>query len=261
MSSLRDLNVLKFSILSRLAVVLLSLLSSSLVPTYDVSFDVRPTPNQAASLFESLARWDGVYFVRLAQTNLIYEFEQFHAFFPLLPTLLHYCTQWTTVFLSSSPPPTEITSTSPLLVLPAPPRSHYILTGVIITNLAFVLAALVLYRLGLAIYGPHQEAKAYTGALLFCVSPASIFFSAIYTESVFALFSFGFMLCYVQMIRVIRGNRADSSSSSSGAMVELLPWWGGCTTCGVLATFTRSNGVVLAAYPLHFVLLSLGSRS
>jgi Mannosyltransferase (PIG-V) len=33
-----------------------------------------------------LAVWDSVFFVRIAQCG--YEYEQFHAFFPLLPTVL-----------------------------------------------------------------------------------------------------------------------------------------------------------------------------
>ena len=83
--------IIKWSVLSRVAVVLLSMLSSSLVPTYDLSFDVQSSPASSSleppstsSIFDSLARWDGVYFIRLAETNLRYEFEQFHAFFPLL---------------------------------------------------------------------------------------------------------------------------------------------------------------------------------
>jgi len=67
--------------------------------------------------------------------------------------------------------------------------------GMLVANLAFVAAALVLHRLGLATLGPRRADTALLAALLFCASPASVFFSAVYTESPFALCSFAGMLC------------------------------------------------------------------
>jgi phosphatidylinositol glycan class V len=67
-----------------------------------------------------------------------------------------------------------------------------ILAGVLVSNVAFVLAAVALYRLGCAVL--NDEPLACTAALLFVINPASVFFSAIYTESVFALTSFAGML-------------------------------------------------------------------
>ena len=181
--------IIKWSLLSRVAVVLLSMLSSSLVPTYDLSFDVHSSPSSSSldpastssSIFDSLARWDGVYFIRLAETNLMYEFEQFHAFFPLLPAAIHHCTHFITSLFSF---PTATTTTSATLgLVPATiPRAHYIAVGVVLTNLAFVVASLLLYRLGLMVFGPRQHTKAYASVLLFCLSPASIFFSSVYSK-------------------------------------------------------------------------------
>lgn len=63
----------------------------------------------------------------------------------------------------------------------------------------------------------QDSSLAARATLLFCLTPASIFFSAIYTESLFALLSFAGMLC--------AGRR---------------PWL--ATAAFALATATRSNG-------------------
>lgn len=59
------------------------------------------------------------------------------------------------------------------------------------TNLAFIAAAWYLYQLGRVVL--RDEPVARTAALLFCINPANIFFSAVYTESPFALFAFAGM--------------------------------------------------------------------
>ena len=63
----------------------------------------------------------------------------------------------------------------------------------------------------------QDSSLAARATLLFCLTPASIFYSAIYTESLFALLSFAGMLC--------AGRR---------------PWL--ATAAFALATATRSNG-------------------
>jgi phosphatidylinositol glycan class V len=221
-------SIIFIALLSRAVTILLSILSSQIVPTYDLSFQViaDPSNHPSSTIFESLCRWDGVYFIRLAQTNLIYEYEQFHAFFPFLPKIIHFLTHSITAPLN-----TEI-------IAAAIPRSHYIIVGVLFINITFIATAYVFYHLTLALY--NNERKAYYSTVLFCLSPASIFFSAIYTESPFALFSFTFMLCHVRLQECIN-------------VKQIVPWWLLCTMCGVLATFTRSNGIVLAAYPLHSI--------
>lgn len=70
-------------------------------------------------------------------------------------------------------------------------RNRVLIAGVAVTNCAFVGAAVYLYRLGCAIL--RDEPHACAAALLFCFNPAGIFFSAVYTESVFALATFAGM--------------------------------------------------------------------
>ena len=140
-------------------------------------------------------RWDAVYFVSMSLEG--YVFEQQHAFFPLLP--------WLTRLLAHT-----------LLIplgLVASPVSVHVVAGVIVTNVAFVLAAVVLYRLTLVIF--RNRRFALVSALMFCLSPAGMFMSAMfvhflphlqgpsfdltrsfarsYTESLFALLTFSGM--------------------------------------------------------------------
>ncbi|KNA24318.1 hypothetical protein SOVF_016750 isoform A [Spinacia oleracea] len=63
------------------------------------------------------------------------------------------------------------------------------LSGYVISNVAFVFAALSLYRLSLVILkDPNASLRA---SVLFCFNPASIFYSSIYSESLYALLSIG----------------------------------------------------------------------
>jgi len=56
-----------------------------------------------------------------------------------------------------------------------------VLGGVLLSNSAFVLAACCLYALGVEVL--RDRRLAWRGALLFCCTPASVFFSSLYTES------------------------------------------------------------------------------
>lgn len=102
-----------------------------------------------------------------------------------------------------------------------------VVAGVFVANAAFVAAALVLFHLGVAVMGPRAKGAAFVGALLFCVNPASVFFSAVYTESPYALCSFSGMLC-------VSKNRKWAAALLFAAACSL-----------------RANGVVAAGFLLH----------
>ncbi|KAJ1982708.1 ER membrane glycoprotein subunit of the GPI transamidase complex-like protein [Dimargaris verticillata] len=123
------------------------------------------------SWLQVFVRWDAVYFVHLAEEGH-YIFEQEHAFFPMLPLLIR--------FVAS-------TVLHPLIALVGF-RLTIILAGVLVSNASFIASAVVLYRLGVDVL--LDERLAYLAALCYCFTPSNIFMSAIYTESLFALFSF-----------------------------------------------------------------------
>ncbi len=243
--------VARWACLSRLVVFLLAALATLVAQPYDCSSAVRQYPASrgtvvaagagamapavppkaatglARTVLSPFTHWDAVYFLRIAETGT-YEFEQFHAFFPGLPAA------------------TRAVRDGLRLVLPGgggggggneaeAPQTLTVFAGVLVTHASFVGAAVTLYWLGVAVL--RDEALAFSAALLFCFSPASIFFSAVYTESPFALASFACMLC------VHRAGAAGGTLS--------LTWMLAGTAAAVAATGVRSNGIVLSGFALH----------
>lgn len=211
--------VLRFAIGSRILLMTLIVLWRSILSPYDTSASINPSclspdssnPNPKHILFPSIGSaieqsivWDSVYFVRIAECG--YEYEQTYAFSPLLPTLISLSSN--TVF-------------RPLVPLVGY-RAVLGLSGYMINNLAFFLAAFYLYRLSFIILrDPEASLRA---SVLFCLNPASIFYSSIYSESLYALLTFGGIYYLL-----------------SGAKNISVPWL-------ALSGSARSNGVLNAGY-------------
>ncbi|PQQ14760.1 GPI mannosyltransferase 2 isoform X2 [Prunus yedoensis var. nudiflora] len=123
------------------------------------------------SAIESSIVWDSVFFVRIAQCG--YEYEQTYAFFPLLPLCISLLSR---------------TVLAPLVPVIGQ-RAVLGLSGYVINNIAFVFVAVYLYRLSVVILKDHEAAL--RASILFCFNPASIFYSSIYSETLYALFSVG----------------------------------------------------------------------
>lgn len=162
-----------------------------------------------------LVRWDGVYFAAIARDG--YTYEHFGAFFPLYPLLVRTLARGVHALARGT----------------LQPASCIVLAGAALSNTCFVLAALVLRALGRAVLGRRGAgaALAERAALLFCASPASIFFSALYTESLFALLSLLGMWALAAQPRL----RALAPAALALAA----------------ATATRSNGAVAAGFVLY----------
>lgn len=63
-------------------------------------------------------------------------------------------------------------------------QERYIMAGLLLSNCAFVVAACALHALGRRVLYDRQ--LAYMAAIIFCMAPASIFFSSVYSESLYA---------------------------------------------------------------------------
>ncbi|WOK93210.1 GPI mannosyltransferase 2 [Canna indica] len=180
--------VLRVALLSRLLLVTLIAFWRLVFPPYDTSASLNPSCLSASAgvqlsrssairwprigvAIEASVVWDGVYFVRIAECG--YEYEQTYAFFPLLPACIS--------ILSRS------------LFAPLVPligyRAVLALSGYLLNNLAFSLAAIFFYRISLLVL--KDAAAALRASVLFCFNPASVFYSSIYSESLYALFSLG----------------------------------------------------------------------
>ncbi|KAB1220987.1 GPI mannosyltransferase 2 [Morella rubra] len=208
--------VLRLAILSRLLLLALILLWRTFLSPYDTSgpLDLNClTQDQdpeyilfplVASAIENGVVWDSVYFVRISHCG--YEYEQSYAFLPLLPLLMFLLSR--SVF-------------APLVSLVGS-RAVLALSGYVINNVAFVLAAIYLYKLSVIILKDAEAA--FRASILFCFNPASIFYSSIYSESLYALLSIGGIYHLV----------------TDGNRIAVL--WLALSGC------TRSNGVLNAGY-------------
>ena len=108
------------------------------------------------------------------------------------------------------------------LLLNLSDRSTLLLSAIFINTATFALAALGLYLLTMAIFRSSKLAQQVV--LLFCFNPASVFFSAAYSESIFAMSQFW------GMFFVERGNHLTATLAFS------------------LGTMARSNGVISCGF-------------
>ncbi|KAJ4978744.1 hypothetical protein NE237_009524 [Protea cynaroides] len=212
--------VFRAAIVSRLIVLGLIVFWRSLLSPYDTSASLNlncitsdstdPSPLHSVlwpsigAVIEESIVWDGVYFVRIAQCG--YEYEQTYAFLPLLPICIFILSR--TVF-------------APFIPLIGY-RAVLGLSGYVLNNIAFVFAAVCFYRLSVIIL--KDTGAAFRASILFCFNPASIFYSSIYTESLYSLLSIGGLYHFI--------------CGSNITSILLL----------ALSSSARSNGVLNAGY-------------
>ncbi|KAK7086657.1 hypothetical protein SK128_022209 [Halocaridina rubra] len=162
-------------------------------------------------LFGGLVRWDAQYFLHIAEYG--YTHENTLAFFPLFPLLVGLIAN--------------------VLYFPLQYIMNYhsvlLLTSVLLNLVLFVKTSVVLFRLSEEVL--RNEVLAYRAALLFCINPASIFFTAPYSECLYALLTFSALLI----------NQTVSTSRAT------IPF--------ALASLVRSNGLVNIGFVLYRKLL------
>ncbi|XP_078432455.1 transferases, transferring hexosyl groups [Wolffia australiana] len=175
--------VLRAAVFSRVLLLSLAATWQLLLRPYDTSAAVNPPclaapaaappPRwpRAAAFLERAAVWDSVYFLRIAQCG--YEYEQAFAFFPAFPLAVSLLAR------------SALAPLQPLIG----DRAVLALSGLALSNLAFLSAALSLHRLSLLALA--DDAAALRSAVFFCFNPASVFYSAIYSESLYAACSMG----------------------------------------------------------------------
>eukprot|EP01138_Halocafeteria_seosinensis_P000060 gb/GECG01000061.1/.p1 GENE.gb/GECG01000061.1/~~gb/GECG01000061.1/.p1 ORF type:complete len:540 (+),score=14.43 gb/GECG01000061.1/:1-1620(+) len=238
--------VLTAAVLIRLFVVLFGIASFCVVPSWDTSQDLNVswkgrtatrTPLGVKAI-RAFTNWDGVYFMHIAEHG--YDNEKLHAFFPGLP----------------------ITVTAIRHYLVEPLHLHYVLPrpvllpviAIAFTNVCHILAAVVLFKLTHRMF--QNQSLSYTATIFFCLNPASVFHSAAYTESPFALFTFLGCL-YLGNPREQPLSRSKLVLLTSSAMMQ-----GGFFFS--LASLFRSNGLLHIGFlmyrVLHTVLLRQGNR-
>lgn len=176
-------NITKLAIFSRLFVIFLQCFSNHLLDDHAAEdvFRAPVDPLQRTKKCDSIVefllggfrRWDAEYFLHIAEHG--YTYENILAFFPLYPLctkLIRFAVINVTPFLSV--------------------RSLSLLIGIIINIVFFAKAANKLYDLGRKVL--RDQRKAEIATVLFCFNPASIFFTAPYSESLYSWLSFSVML-------------------------------------------------------------------
>lgn len=183
--------VLWFSILSRACVIILQFIFNLLIPDHEADAFVSPCdPLERISIFDrtidllfsGLTRWDAQYFIHIAKYG--YTYENSLAFFPMYPMCVRYLSMiMGKVFFMLNK------------------HSLIVLAGVSINYFCFVKSAIILYDLSKRVL--KSTNLAYKAAILYCINPASIFFSAAYSESMFAYLTFYSMLSSLELNRFV----------------------------------------------------------
>ncbi|KAF2203971.1 GPI mannosyltransferase 2 [Delitschia confertaspora ATCC 74209] len=159
-------------------------------PGYDTSSLILYTsnlpPKQRHPLFHSLGaierlplrlfRWDALYFVKAAQRGYVYEQEW--AFSRTYSSFIGSLAPWFAHRAGTT-------------------LQSYIWAGVVTSTFCHYLSVLVLHRLVISVSNDGPDSRTpFVTAVLHILSPAGLFLSSPYTESLFSLLSFSGMLFY-----------------------------------------------------------------
>ncbi|KAH9500489.1 hypothetical protein Btru_072065 [Bulinus truncatus] len=206
-----------FAFYSRLFIILLQFVANFLLPDHDAKvFNPPPEPNDNSwihhlitCLFGGLQRWDAIYFTHIIQYG--YTYENSVAFFPLYPLVVASLA--------------KVVSFGVLNF-----RICVLLMGIVLNIALFVVTSLLLYRLGKMVL--KTDKIAFYASLLFCINPASIFMSAVYSEIMYTFFLIAALVALNMKKKII-------SSFLLG-----------------LSIFTRSNGLAGIGFIVHNVINS-----
>lgn len=174
--------IIRMGMLSRLLIVVLQVVSNYFIPDHDANVFTSPTSQSNGSTCHTVVerivggfrRWDAEYFLHIAEHG--YTYENTLVFYPLFPFSVQYITKFIQAIV---PVDCEFRDLS--------------LTVAILLNIIFFInAALILHQLTIEVFNNQRFARIVT--MLFCFNPASVFFSAPYTESLFCWLTFSVML-------------------------------------------------------------------
>lgn len=169
------------AIVSRLVIIGLQFVANHLIQDHQAGVFVSPKSLDAyqskhdwlvEAALGGFRRWDAHYFLHVAEYG--YTYENTLAFFPLYPLCLRIIGQLVHVVL-------------PVFSL----RATLLIVAVSLNVFLFVKAAEALYELSKLVFRDRIRAK--IAVAFFCINPASIFFSAPYSESLFCWLTFAFL--------------------------------------------------------------------
>lgn len=225
--------LLWFAFSTRIVLILIQAVSNFLIPDHNANVFLSPedpslrrTSADAIvdKLLGGLKRWDAQYFLHIAQYG--YTYENCLAFFPLYPLVVRYTAYGINSFFGSF-----LNYHSTLLI-----------AATLLNIVMFIKSADILHKLSLRIL--KNECRAYKSVILYCINPASIFFSAPYSETLFAWMSFYTMLKCTENETLRFANIDIMSSLPAG-----------------LSMITRSNGFVNLGFIIYTVFKNVIERT
>lgn len=211
---------LRIALVSRILLIIGQFVFNHLIPDHNAGVFESPYDKTKVSfgdaliefLFGGFRRWDAQYYLHIAEYG--YTYENVLAFYPLYPIFVNLSTNVLLTFV-------------PGLSF----RSGALVCGIFLNVLFFCIAAHLLVQLSRLVL--KNEKMALTAGYLFCMNPASVFFSAPYSESLFAMVTF-----YV-IYESVRGN----------VLSTLLPL--------VMGIMCRSNGLINVGFIFYHGVRSL----
>ncbi len=164
-------NIFTSFLVWRVALFFVAFLSIFFIPTFGARFPYADRVLEITHLsywIWGFGNFDGVHYLRIAQDGYLAQYSQ--AFFPLFPLIVR---SFAFIF------PHDLSLNTSLYTDPA-----YFYSGIILSNLFFILALYVLYKL---VSIDFKKDVALLTVVLLLVFPTSFFFGSIYTESLFLL--------------------------------------------------------------------------
>ena len=174
----------KIALKSRICIILIQFLSNLLIPDHDANVFESPVDVDKIKsadwlveyVFGGFRRWDAHYFLHISEHG--YTYEHTMAFYPLYPFVIRSITNWILC----------LECISSILSF----RSVALLVAITLNTFFFIKAAHMLQNLTNYVFNNNQR-QSNRAVYLFCFNPASIFFTAPYTESLFAWLTFSVM--------------------------------------------------------------------
>lgn len=187
------------------------------------------TNNIYSLILKPNTKWDGARFLELAgelgarmpsksakeatSEQSFGDSEQAQAFFPLFPLCIRYLALFLLRFV-------------PSLLLPSTFEGVIALAALFINTFCFAVAAIAMYDMTTSVLRrsledlkqPEIDRASFLVSALFCFNPASVFFTASYSESLFAALTFG----------------GHALAARGVLSLAVIPW--------TFATYARSNG-------------------
>lgn len=269
--------IISLSILSRVIVFVVQIIASLIISDHNADAYrnkyhlaltrggpeapiIRPPVKLIYRLIQGYTKWDSQYFLEIANDG--YVTEKHLAFLPLYPLTVSFVRQ---ILFGQSR--LDIDKLLPSYrmeeqELDSETLQDYIssaFVGVTLNNFIFFpLACISLFALTKLVRG-NNEKFAKEATWLFCINPASVFFSACYTESLYAALTFTalFIIEYKSSAYHSSGEE-DESHPKLGPLSQLNRLLYICSPCLAFLAFstaTRSNGLVNIGFILYQLLL------